>query len=481
MSRLALLKWGPILAGAAPIALYEWLRRSEYDSVVAAPFWHFVVVSAASLLASGFALSAGIAGKSHRNVQVTFLSLAFLSLASLFLLHGLSTPGFVIGESTVTTVSARLSLFTASWWLFASSLASDSPLVRSIGKNPGFVVLVWVGVLMILLAAGLLRPDLWSIVPLSALPVKWTMMWASILIAVVAGLRYWRSFVYSRTAVAHSMTYAALWIAGAQWIMSTAMHWHMSWWLYHFILLGAVFALIAGVLAHFMRGESFQNALRGLFVSDPIERLEAGLTPGVRALIFATEARDRYTAGHSYRVALMAVRIGQAMRLRPNQLRALAIGGLMHDVGKIEIPDSILNKQGTLDDKERETIQRHPDFGYRICSRLGFMEEELQIIRYHHERWDGGGYPQGLRGEEIPLLARIVAVADVYDALTSVRSYRSAWSHGQAYQKIVEESGKAFDPSIVEVWSRIAESGPLVPVGVTPPWSERVPAVQALT
>jgi len=184
------------------------------------------------------------------------------------------------------------------------------------------------------------------------------------------------------------------------------------------------------------------------------------MSDSVRALVLATEIRDPYTAGHSYRVTLTALRIGEAMGLSREQLRALAQGGLVHDVGKIRVPDHILNKPGPLTPEERRIIEEHPITGYEMCSRLGFMPDELAVIRHHHERWDGTGYPDGLKGEEIPLLARILAVADVYDALTSRRAYREPWTHEQAREYVLAGAGTQFDPRCAAVWAQLTADGP---------------------
>src|SRR5690606_31371342 len=133
----------------------------------------------------------------------------------------------------------------------------------------------------------------------------------------------------------------------------------------------------------------------------------------VRALVVATEARDPYTAGHMQRVAAMAVLLGKSLGVQPEELRVLAQAGVVHDVGKIEIHDAVLNKNGPLDPGERAIIETHPVVGERIAKALGLNRLELEAIRHHHERWDGAGYPDGLSGEAIPLLARVMAVADV--------------------------------------------------------------------
>jgi len=172
----------------------------------------------------------------------------------------------------------------------------------------------------------------------------------------------------------------------------------------------------------------------------------------VRALVAATEARDRYTAGHSRRVAQAALAFGSHLGLKPEELRALAQGCVLHDIGKLDIPDDVLNKPGALTAEERFEIERHTVRGFQICRQLGFMQEELDIIRHHHERYDGMGYPDAKLGEEIPKLARMIAIVDVFDALTSERSYRPAWGQENAIAYVRENRGQQFDPHFVDAW-----------------------------
>jgi HD-GYP domain-containing protein (c-di-GMP phosphodiesterase class II) len=224
----------------------------------------------------------------------------------------------------------------------------------------------------------------------------------------------------------------------------------VSWWLYHLLLLLAVVLMLA-TFARQMRSGQLSLGLNALLDDDAGRRLAYGLRPEVKALVVATEAKDMYTAGHMQRVASLAVRIGRALALPPEELRVLAQAGVVHDVGKIEVPDAVLNKQASLEAAERELINQHPANGERIGRTLGLHRLELEVIRHHHERWDGAGYPDGLAGEQIPLLARIMAVADVYDAVTSARAYRPAWSREEARALILRESGVGFDPKIAKV------------------------------
>ncbi len=167
------------------------------------------------------------------------------------------------------------------------------------------------------------------------------------------------------------------------------------------------------------------------------------------------EAKDYYTKGHIQRVASYSYSIGLVMGLKEHELKTLKIGALLHDIGKIAIPDSILTKRGPLTPEEKEVIKRHPALGYRICKPLTTMKEALEIILHHHERWDGTGYPKGLKGKEIPLLARIVAVADVFDAISSNRIYNSKpLSKAESYRVLEEAAGKELDPEIVDCFIR---------------------------
>ena len=150
--------------------------------------------------------------------------------------------------------------------------------------------------------------------------------------------------------------------------------------------------------------------------------------------------------GHGERVAALAILVGQRMRIPAPRLRAIAAGALLHDVGKIGIPDAVLHKKGALTNDEHDVIKEHTTRGDTMISAAFNSPAERAVVRHHHERWDGGGYPDGLAGEAIPLEARIVAVADVYDALRSNRAYRAACSPEVAVQMITDGAGTQFDP-----------------------------------
>ena len=170
----------------------------------------------------------------------------------------------------------------------------------------------------------------------------------------------------------------------------------------------------------------------------------------IRTLAMTIEARDPYTGGHCARLADHAVRVGQALGVDADTLRALAIGGYLHDLGKIAIPDDILLKSGSLDETERAKIQKHPGLGADLISGLRSLEAVRAIVRHHHERIDGSGYPDGLAGEAIPVGARIMAVVDVYDALVTARPYKRALAPEEARRILRSEAeAGAWDLDIV--------------------------------
>jgi putative nucleotidyltransferase with HDIG domain len=173
------------------------------------------------------------------------------------------------------------------------------------------------------------------------------------------------------------------------------------------------------------------------------------------ALMSALDARDRETEGHSTRVSRLACLLGEAVGLSGHQLKALERGALLHDIGKIGISDTILHKPGKLTSEEWRLMRIHPDIGARIVEGIPFLQETLPVIRYHHERWDGSGYPVGLKAEDIPIQARIFAVADVFDALTSNRTYREKSTAEEALAYLREHAGILFDPEIVEALAGI--------------------------
>jgi putative two-component system response regulator len=217
-----------------------------------------------------------------------------------------------------------------------------------------------------------------------------------------------------------------------------------------------------------------RTMLRNKALIDSLEEAETILF----ALAQAVEHRDKYTGQHCERLAAYGMGLARALGLSKADQLTLFRGGYLHDIGKISIPDSILFKRGLLTDQEWEVMRQHTVRGEEICSPMKSLAPVLPIIRSHHERWDGTGYPDGLRGEEIPLLARILQVADIYDALTTSRPYKPAFSHDQAIAIMQEEARRGWrDPELVPLFAQIAN--PLETADPTP-WRESAEMQESL-
>lgn len=203
-----------------------------------------------------------------------------------------------------------------------------------------------------------------------------------------------------------------------------------------------------------------EETFRGLVTSleESQRARERSYVEAVGAVVTAADARDHETSGHSFRVALYAVALAKGLGMNGEQIKAIEWGALLHDVGKMVVPDEILRKVGPLTDQEWHIMKQHPTWGFDMLAEVSFLQAAaLEIIYSHHERWDGQGYPRGLAGESIPLPARIFAVVDTYDAITSDRPYRRARPHALAVAELQRVAGQQLDPVIVAAFSQLPE------------------------
>lgn len=191
--------------------------------------------------------------------------------------------------------------------------------------------------------------------------------------------------------------------------------------------------------------------------SELFNNLEKAYLDTLSALTNAIDAKDSYTRGHSDRVTSLSVRLAEEAKCDITEIERIRLGGMLHDVGKIGIPESILNKPGRLDEKEFEVIKSHPVLGVNILGNVEFLQNVVPIIKYHHERYDGKGYPDKLKGTEIPYLARIVSIADTYDAMTSNRPYRKALTAEESLKEIERCKGTQFDPELADLFIKMIQ------------------------
>jgi putative nucleotidyltransferase with HDIG domain len=214
------------------------------------------------------------------------------------------------------------------------------------------------------------------------------------------------------------------------------------------LVIGGFFVAAAFIVGTIAQHRESALAARSRALAELEQTYEATLG----ALTSALDIRDHDTEGHSERVAALALAIAYEMGLEISRRQSLRWGALLHDVGKIGISDNILRKPGPLSETEWEIMRQHPQIGHDMLREIPFLRPFLEIVLYHHEKYNGKGYPIGLKGDSIPLAARIFAVADVYDALTSDRPYRGALSHDEALAEILQQSGQHFDPAVVQAF-----------------------------
>ena len=193
-------------------------------------------------------------------------------------------------------------------------------------------------------------------------------------------------------------------------------------------------------------------------LSETYEKLEKAYLESIQTLRYTVEAKDPYTRGHSDRVSEFSVLIGKYLGLSDSDLKILEIGGLFHDIGKIGVPDTILRKESKLTDDEYSEIKNHPSIGAHILSTASIFADIIPIVKHHHEKYDGNGYPGRLRGEEIPYLARITALADTFDAMTSKRTYRDALPLETVIAEFERCKGTQFDPMLADVFLDILKN-----------------------
>jgi HD-GYP domain-containing protein (c-di-GMP phosphodiesterase class II) len=445
------------------------LAASHGGPLLVVPYQHFYIVSAVSLLAAALAGALAIATVQIGLYRVLLLCLGFMSMGALFAVHGLTTPGILVPNlfkffaGSAVATSAYLSLAVPAVFFASSYIPGLSRLERRLPFWPAgwLVFLVTVG-LAAYAAIAIFKT--WSIAqwPLSLPPYSTGLALGSVGLFMFAALRQARSFRIARLASQASLVASFVLLADAAAAMFLFRVWTFGWWYYHLLMLAGVCIALRALMLERAQGKSLRSVLEGalqLEVSVDAEQFDVDV---VAALVAAVEVKDRETQGHNRRVADLCVRIGRELGVTVTEQRVLARAGLLHDVGKLGIPDAILHKQGPLNDSEWRVMKTHPEIGLTILGRVGHFKRELLAVLYHHERIDGSGYPHGLIADAIPLEARVVAVADTYDVLTSDRPYRKARDVSDALCVVQAEAGTHLDRKVVSALLAVLEAGGLL-------------------
>ena len=439
---------------ALPIALLAVYGR---EHVHLSSGFHFWSVTISALLATVASLALTVVGVRRKDARTILVGTAFSAMAALLLIHGLASPGYIVGDYSygLGALTGAITLPVGAAILILSAL----PAFR--GQRRIGWLLVLQGVLMVSIAAfglfGLFGPDVLPALPETGSDPALLLLLAGLAAYGYIALRTLDAFLLTQR-IGDALVFIGLGFLAAS-LMGALMYdfMELGWWLGHgFELVGLV--LVGAPVALDLHRAAQSHALTGgPAAASLVAAEETFLGSRVRALTLRLAGKDTYTEEHTRRVALLAVQVGEELGLPPSRLRSLATGGLLHDIGKLAVPDGILKKPGPLTEDEFAVIRRHPEWGHHLLGELGdFSPSVRRLVLDHHERLDGSGYPRGLSETELDLETRILAVCDVYDALISTRVYRDAWTHEKAVALLREDSAKhMFDGRCVGALERV--------------------------
>jgi HD-GYP domain-containing protein (c-di-GMP phosphodiesterase class II) len=501
------------LALIVPAATFAFLLKvPRADLELGSPTSHFYIVTAVAALALILAVSVIWASRKLPDARTFFLAMGFFSMATIFFAHGVGTsplfavhthgatasattlaepaneyaappiddvygsteppPGYglatpeehtghvaaapdpslatTIARGQVVGYSAQLSLVVSAIFFALATIDLPALLAQFIVRRwfwcVGLVSLPLVGHVFVALEA----PTLISWIPLGSDGVKWGVASIAVSCLVFAGVRFFQSYRLAQLPMQGAMAIGMAYLIEAQVYMIEGRLWHLSWWGYHLAMLAGFLVCVVALLRQYRVTGDLGAVVEGLFLRKQVSGLRAGDPRALVALSAAVAAKDSETAEHIERVGELTVAIGRRLELPETRMDLLRLAGRLHDVGKIGVPNNILRKPGPLTPEEFETIKLHTTRGFRLADRSELLAEVAPIIRAHHEKLDGSGYPDGLRGEFIPFEARIVSVADVWDALTCDRPYRKAMEVEQAASIMESTAGPHLDPRCVQ-------------------------------
>ena len=441
-----------------PMAGFLILRAiPALNGMFSGPVPHFWIVGGTSALALIVALAVLTAALPCRDPRVAYLGIGLMLIAGIFAVHGITTPGVIFELNMTVGVSAHLSLLAGSLFFAFSGWSGGGLMDRFVRAHMKPTLALAVMAIAGFMAASLSNPDWLGFLALTKPPIVYGSMGVTVALYLFAALRFLGSYRVAPIGFTAAVAGSAVMMAQADIMLVFSETWNGIWWGYHVTMLSGFAAATLAAWNQYRRRGGLGWAIQGMYRLRSIVQHELDSDGVVAMLSVAIEQKDGYTAGYTLRVAEIAVRIGQMLGLEPERLRLLARAGVLHDVGKIWIPDEILNKPGALSDAEFDVIKQHPLLGHEVLRRAGSLDQEIAIIATHHERMDGAGYPYGLDADEILLEARIIAAADVYDSLATDRPQRPAFGRAEVHRIMQAAAGPQLDPGLVELWLSIAQ------------------------
>ncbi len=435
---------------AGPAAVLHFVGRNE---VQIASSVHFLPIAISAGLAAGAAVALTLVGARRGDGRSVIVGTAFSTMAAMLAVHGLTTPGMLVGDNGVIAFSGAATLPVGGAVL---ALAAVPELRTGSAVRP---LLVLQAVLLALIGAlgalGIARPELVPSVPEPASGAAIAVLVAGLGFYLVVGVRAARTYLLTRRWADLLVVLGLVVLAAAVVPALLLSYWELGWWLGHGFELVGIGLVGVPVAFDLHRGAQSRPLVGDLRGTELVAAADSFLGPHVRALLRRLAEKDPYTAEHTHAVALLAVQVGEAVGLPPARLRELAIGALLHDIGKLSVPDAILQKPGALSDEEFAVIRRHPEWGRELVLELGFAPQVARLVSDHHERLDGSGYPRGTGAPQLGLETRVLMVCDVFDALLSRRVYREAWTQERALALLRDEAGAGLlDARCVEALER---------------------------
>jgi HD-GYP domain-containing protein (c-di-GMP phosphodiesterase class II) len=456
MRRFSFLLGAGVAAAAAPAVVHSAVgyHRVEFTGTT-----HVYTVGFSACAAVVAAVGLTAIGARRGDTRTMVVGTAFAVMAGLLALHGFSTPGVWFGSHGGVAITGGATLPAGAIVLVFSVL----PLPRVL-RNVLPFLLVEAALLALVVGLGLsalVWPSLLPPVPAPGGRDALALLVVGMLAFGLVTLRAVRTLLLTRRVLDLAVAVGLVWLATALVPALTMDYSQLGWWIGHEVELDGILVIGIAVAIDLARAAQSRPLSGDLTAAELVASEDLFLGSQVRALTVTLAEKDEYTERHTRRVALRAVQVGDELGLSRGRLRTLAIGGLVHDIGKLSIPDEILRKPGPLDDGEYATVKEHAERGYRLLTELGgFSDGVRDLVRDHHERLDGKGYPRGLTAGQLTLDARILAVCDVYDALISKRVYREAWSEHNAIDYLRAEAGTAFDERCVEALARVVGRDP---------------------
>lgn len=425
-----------------------------------APTFAFASILVITALCLAGATAVTVIGWRHRLAEVAILGGSLAGASALPMVHGLTVPGVLYGPNPAVMVAAfgavPFALAAAAPLIFPM-LAASRAVARSWRAWTTITLGTLVAVAMFLLIWPAAIPA-----PTPGAPLALAAVALSLAGAFTLAARQHRLYRIGRrrASLVASVGFAYLGLSTLVWLGTTPFS--LGWWLAHAADAIGVLGAVAGLLIAHRADRDVASTLAPVINRDPLVALELGLTPVVHRFVAALAQKDPVTRDHVVRVAELAMRTGVRAGLAPEQLRPLGLGALLHDVGKLNAPDAILLKPGALTDAEFDHMKQHPVWGARLMESSPLLAPAAHLVRWHHERADGHGYPDGLPGDQIPMEASLISVCDAWDAMTSFRPYREGMPPEQALAILHEEAGRQWNARAVDlVVDEILENGPV--------------------